>query len=158
MPFTAGQRVLASQLNQLGSLPAAPVSTAAGGTPTTGATEVLDIVLGTYQFTAVAGTRYTAIVNGILGGSTAGELYRFNIRDSGSASAPTSASTVVASTQWYCPATGGPGQSEVQLQGTFTAGATAVHTIGVFCVRLAGANVCTPGGTRELYVMATGTV
>ncbi len=158
MPFVAGQRVLASQLNQLGSLPAAPVSTAAGGTPTVGTTETLDIVLGTYQFTAVSGTRYTAIVNGLLGSSTAGELYKFNIRDSGSSSAPISSSTLVAATQWYCPATGGTGQAGMQLQGTFTAGATGVHTIGVFCVRLAGANTCTPVGARELYVMATGTV
>lgn len=158
MPFVAGQRVLASQLNQLGSLPAAPVTTSSAGTPTTGTTEVLDIVLGTYQFTAVAGTRYTAIINGLLGSATAGELYKFNIRDSGTSAAPVNTSTVVASTQWYCPATGGAGQSEVQLQETFTVGATGVHTIGVFCVRLTGANVCTPVGTRELYVMATGTV
>src|SRR5579859_8003973 len=88
---------------------AAPVSTAASGTPTSGTTETFDAVLGTYQWNAVAGRRYMVFMNNLLGGGTVtADLYSLRIRNSGSASAPTASSTAIAFTQWYCPVNGGP--------------------------------------------------
>lgn len=144
----------------LGSLPTVPVTTTSNGTSTSGTTETLDSVLGTYQCTLVNGQRYVATLNNLIGGATvAGDLYQLKIRDSGSASAPTSSSTLVAFSQWYCIASGGAGQTGVQLQGTFVAGSSGTHTLGFFAQRVAGSGVFTPLSgnlARELFVHEMG--
>ena len=144
----------------LGSLPTVPTSTTSNGTSTSGVTETMDSVLGTYQFTAVAGQRYEVKLNNLIGGATvAGDLYQLKIRDSGSASTPTSSSTLVAFSQWYCIASGGPGQTGVQLQGTFVAAGSGTHTLGFFAQRVAGTGTFAPLSgnlARELFVHELG--
>lgn len=144
----------------LGSLPTVPTTTASNGTATSGTTETQDMVLGTYQCTLVNGQRYEAKMNGLIGsGSVAGDVYDIKIRDSGSASAPTSSSTLIAFTQWVCPAAGGAGQATVPLAGTFVSGSSGTHTLGMFAQRVSGTGVFTPvSGTlaRELFVHELG--
>lgn len=150
--------VLALTNNMGQGIQATPVSTSSSGTAA-GATETLDSVLGTYQWNAVAGRRYCAAVNGLAGSGTAGELYAVRIRDSGSSSAPTNASTLVAASQWECQTSGGSGQAAITLKGSFVAGSSGTHTVGMFSVRLVGANNFTPVSTgiaRELYVLDLG--
>lgn len=164
MPHAAGERVLASSLNLGNVIPATPVSTTSLGTATSGTTETLDSVLGTYQFSAVSGQRYQVFLNGLHGnGNVVADLFEVRIRDSGSASAPTTGSTLIAAAGWYCAATGGPGRTLIPVSETFVSGSTGTHTLGVFAVRLAGTGIFTPaspaGGTgRELYVVSLGTV
>lgn len=139
---------------------AIPVSTSSGGTMTSGATETFDAVLGTYQWNAVAGRRYMVFVNNLLGGATVtGDLYELRVRNSGSSSAPTTSSTVVAFTQWYCPVNGGPGQTGIQLQGSFLAPTSGTNTIQMSAQRVAGTGVFTPVSgafTREMFVVDLG--
>lgn len=160
MGFTAGQRVLASQLNQIGYCPTAPISTASNGTATSGTTETADAVLGNYTFTALAGTRYEVTMNNLVGsGTVAGDVYQVKIRDGG-ASAPTTSSTLIAFSQWVPPAAGGAGQETIPLQGTFFVSGSGVHTLGFFAVRVSGTGVFTPVSgnlARELFVTAMGT-
>lgn len=158
MTFTGGSRVTAVELNTPGLVPTVPKTTSSTGTATSGTTETFDALLGYYQFTALAGVRYMALVNGAKGSSTAGELYAFRIRDSGTAANPVATDTIVAETSWYCPATGGGGQAQVYLAGSFLVTVGGVHTIGLSVTRLAGANTCSAVGSRELFVMAVGTV
>lgn len=137
---------------------ATPVSTASAGTAA-GATETLDSVLGVYQFNAVAGRRYFATMNNLMGSGTAAELYSARIRDSGTASNPTNTSTLLASSQWECQTTGGGGQSSIVLGGSFVAATSGTHTLGMFSVRVNGANNFTPvsgAANRELYVVDLG--
>lgn len=142
---------------------ATPVSTTANGTPG-GATETLDSVLGTYQFNAVAGRRYCAVMNGLLGLGTTGETYLVRIRNSNSASAPTNTSTLIAENAWACQNTGSGGRIPIPLGNTFIASVNGTNTIGFFSIRLLGANSFTPespaaaGGVlpREMYVVDLG--
>ena len=145
-------------------IPVAPTTTASTGTATAGGTvEVLDAVLGTYQWTAQAGRRYRVLLEGCyVSTSVANDLYVVRVRDSGSASAPTITSTVVASGAVTLPVTGGPGQSSVYVVGTFLAGATGTHTIQATIQRGGGTGVGTPlsnnGTSRQLYVEDIGNV
>ncbi len=137
---------------------ATPISTTSSGTAA-GATETLDSVLGVYQFNAVAGRRYLAVMNGLGGSGTAGELYSVRIRDSGTASNPTNTSTLLASSQWECQTSGGGGQASIALGESFIAATSGTHTLGMFSIRIVGANNFTPvSGTvgRELYVADLG--
>lgn len=137
---------------------ATPVSTTTAGTAA-GATETLDSVLGVYQFNAVAGRRYFATMNGLMGSGTAAELYATRIRDSGTASNPTNASTLLATSQWECQTTGGGGQASIVLGESFIAATSGTHTLGMFSVRINGANNFTPVSGlvgRELYVVDLG--
>lgn len=137
---------------------ATPVSTSMAGTSVSnGTTETLDSSLGTYQFNAVAGRRYGVVLNGMLGGATAVNVYAaVRIRNSGSSSAPTNTSTLVAASSWICVVSGGPGQTSLPVAGSFIAGANGVNTIGMFSVVLAGTGTFTPVSTRELYVVDLG--
>jgi len=139
---------------------ATPVSTSAAGTVTSGTTETLDAVLGTYQCSLIAGRRYVAVVNGLIGnGSVAGDVFAVNIRNSGSSSAPTSSSTLLCQQQWVCTVAGTSGRSAIPISQSFIAPSTGLNTFGVFAVRQSGTGVYTPDGTpRELYVQYLGTV
>ena len=157
--ITAAQgAVIAGDLNS-GPNMGAPVSTASNGTATAGgAVEIRDAVLGNYTFTAVAGRRYRAVVDG-LGASTtvAGDAVVLNIRNGG-ASTPTAASTAVASAKAVLPASSsGLG---IALAGTFVPGAGTV-TLSLFTVRVAGTGMESPTSNtgvvnRELYVVDIG--
>lgn len=142
---------------------ATPTTVVASGTPTSGTTETLDAVLGTYQCSLVAGRRYMAVMDGILGnGNTVADLFALRIRNSGTSSAPTASSTLVAETGWYCAATGSGGRTSADFTGTFVAATSGTNTFGFFAQRIAGGGVFTPvsglSGTlvRELYVLDIG--
>lgn len=142
---------------------ATPQSTTTNGTPTSGGTETLDAVLGTYQCTLIAGRRYLAVMNGLVSnGTVVNDVFAVNIRNSGSASTPTSASTLVAQQEWVPQAVGSLGRAPVPLAGSFIAPATGTNTFAFFAQRTAGTGVFTPlspnVGVRELYVMYLGTV
>lgn len=126
-------------------LAAAQVGTVNPGTPTSGATETRDDVLSTVQFTAVAGRRYRVVVTALAGnGSAVGDTFNVRVRDSGSASAPTSASTLVAEALYVSQATGAPGRVAIPLEDTFVAAGAGTHTLGFFAQRIAGTGVFTP--------------
>lgn len=139
-----------------------PASTSSAGTMTSGTTETMDAVLGTYQCNLISGRRYLAVMNNLMGGATvAGDLYEVKIRNSGSSSTPTTSSTLIAFSQWYCPAAGGVGQTTIPLACSFIAPANGVNTFAFFAVRAAGTGVFTPlsgSASRELYVMYLGAV
>lgn len=141
---------------------AAALTSTSNSTTTSGTTETFDAVLGFYQFTAVSGRRYMAYLTNSMGSSNvANDLYLLRIRDSGSGSNPTSASTAVALTQWLCVATGGGGQTGVTLQGSFVSGSSGTHTLGVSATRIAGTGVFnfTSGNlARQLFVVDLGAV
>src|SRR6185437_8313247 len=152
--------LMAQTAQLLPPVTATPNSTTSNGTPTpSGGTETFDTVLGYYQCTLIAGRRYLAVSNGNHGNGTAGELYSMQIRDSGSSSSPTTSSTLIAQSEWYCPAGGSGGRGIIPLAGSFIASTSGVHTFGVSSLRLVGSNVFTPvpgsltGASRELYVM-----
>jgi hypothetical protein len=140
-------------------IPVAPVSTSSNGTTTSGTTDTLDSVLGTYTFTAIAGVRYRAMyVGGEMNTSVAGDKYNQNIRNGG-ASTPTSASPSIAASSRYVAATLSAGRTGLHVMGTFVPGAGLV-TLGLFTARSAGTGVGTPTATslRELFVEAIGYV
>ena len=151
-----------NQFNALGAgiIPVVPKSSASTGTVTVGTTETRDAVLGDYVFTSVAGHRYRVCFDGAtLSGSVAADLFRVNVRNGG-ASTATAASTLVASTQVFIGAAGGPGQAGVAIGGSFVPGA-GTQTLSIFYLRTNGTGVATPlnsGGNREFYVIDLGTV
>jgi hypothetical protein len=152
MPFNPFQDLTANALNAIfDRIMEDPTTTSASGSATAVLnTEVLDAVLGTYVFTAVAGRRYRYILSGAKMSGTSGTLAEFMIRDGGG-STPTSGSTLLGQAAAYIPATGGAGQITCYVSGTFTPSA-GTRTLGVFTVSRAGTAAVTPVGTRELYV------
>ena len=124
--------------------------------------EEFDAVLGYYQVSLVAGRRYLAVMNNLIVGATvATDLYSLRIRNSGSSSNPTAASTAVAYAQWYCPAVGGAGEENVIVAGSFIAPTNGINTFGFSAQRAAGTGALTPLSNtppRELYVMYLGVV
>lgn len=132
---------------------ATPNSTSSNGTSTSGTTETFDAVLGYHQVQLVSGRRYQATVNGLIGnGGTALDEYLLQIRDSGSASNPTAASTLIAQTNYEVPAIGSSGRNGVVLGQSFLSASTGTHTLGVSATRFTGSGIFTPVGTRELFV------
>lgn len=136
-----------------------PASTSSNGTATSGTTETFDAVLGYYAVSLIAGRRYLAIVNGVIGnGSVVADEYMIQIRNSGTSSNPTSSSTLIAQSEWYVPATGSGGREAIVLGSSFIAPASGTNTFGMSATRVSGTGVFTPVGTRELYVMYLGMV
>lgn len=138
-----------------------PRTTTADGTPTPGTTvETRDAVLGSYVFTALAGHRYRAVIDGlVLSGDTIADLYTVNLRNGG-ASTPTSASTLVASTNVYIVQTGVIGRIAAVVSHSFAPAAGTV-TLGLFLHRIGGTGAATPvspfdGAGRELYAVDLG--
>lgn len=151
MALLAGQKIRASALG----VPVTPTTTGSNGTATSGSTETRDAVLGDYQFTATTGTRYQVFFTGCrMNASVANDAYAIRIRNGG-ASSPTSASPLVVEHQVIVTATGGAGQQNATVIGTFIPGAGTV-TLSMFAVRTSGTGVGTPTNTRELYVVALG--
>jgi len=138
-----------------------PTSTTSAGTGSASSTESRDAVLGNYSFTAVAGRRYLAVVNGIrLNGTVANDVVACRIRYNSGSSTPTSSSTLCADNQFPLPTTGSTGATSMPLQGTFVPGA-GVQTLAMFIVRTFGTGLVTPsataaGAARELFVIDLG--
>lgn len=134
-----------------------PVGTSASGTPTTGTTEVFDVILGYYQFTAINGHTYQAIVNGLIGnGSVVADQYTIQIRDSGNSGNPTSGSLLVAQAEWEPQVTGSGGRISIPDSFAYVAAGSGLHTLGVSAVRVSGTGIFTPVGIRQLYVVDLG--
>lgn len=142
---------------------ATPQATATTGTPSSGTTETFDIVLGYYQCQLIAGRRYQAQMNGLVGNAgVAGDEYSLQIRDSGSSSNPTASSTLVAQTQWSSQTAAAPGRIPIFLANTFIASSTGTHTFGFSSTKIGGTGPFTPVSppnlARELFVIYLGTV
>jgi hypothetical protein len=147
---------------------AAPITSSAAGTATSGTTETFDAVLGYYQCSLISGRRYMAVLNGLNGNcGVASDIYTIQIRDSGSSSNPTSASTMVAQAQWTSTTTGSLSRVPIPLAGSFIASSSGTHTFGVSATRISGSGAFTPEPpganaatpfTRELFVMYLGAV
>ena len=153
----------------LGNILASPINTGSAGTATVGTTDTMDTVLGTYQFTAVTGRRYRVVMANLFGnGSVAGDVFAVRIRDSGSASTPTTASPAVVDNAWTPMAAGTTGRSAIPMVETFVASSSGTHTLAFFAQRSTGTGVFTPvspatfGGTmtgvRKLWVEDDGNV
>lgn len=142
---------------------ATPTSVTTSGTPTVGTTETMDAILDTYQTYLIAGRRYMAVMNGLVGnGSVAGDVYATNIRNSGSSTTPTASSMLVAQQSWVASAAGTAGRSPIPLAGSFIAPATGLNTLAFFAQRTGGTGVFTPISpaviARELLVIYLGAV
>lgn len=159
------EALLLAQTAQLAvPVSATPVSTSSIGTAGVGTTETFDAVLGYYQATLIAGRRYIAVMNGLIGNGAAGDVYSCQIRNSGTSSNPTSASTLICNSEWYCPVAGTGGRGVIALSGSFIAPSTGVNTFGMSYFRVVGSGNFTPvsgnvsGAVRELYVAYLGAV
>lgn len=142
---------------------AAPTSTNSLGSVTSGTTETEDTVLSTYQCTLIAGRRYRAVLDGLVGnGSVAGDTFVINIRNSGTSSGPSTGSTLVAQQEWVPQTAGSGGRAPIPVGNSFIAPASGANTFAVFAQRTGGSGIFTPlsppAGVRELYVVYCGVV
>src|ERR1700761_2215578 len=135
MPLS-GQKITPSVLSVGITAPA--IQTGTVGTPSTGTTEVFDIVLGYYQAVLIAGHTYEAKVLGLVGNCGVADIYDLNIRDSQSSSNPTTSSLLVAQSQWTSTTAGTPSRVPVPLANVFVATVSGTHTFGVSSVRVSG--------------------
>jgi len=150
--ITQSAQVAALVGSSTGANMGTPATTASNGTAVA-LLDSRDAVLGNYTFTAVAGRRYRAVLDGAgLFGDTLNDVFYLRIRNGGAAT-PTTASTAIAVSTAIIVKTGS-GQS-VPLAGTFVPGA-GVQTIAMFTARASGTGTGTPTNTRELYVVDLG--
>lgn len=137
---------------------ATPISTTSNGTATSGTTETFDTSLGSgtgyYQCSLVSGVRYRVVYDGLIGNGTAsGVEYAIQIRNSGTSSTPTSASTLIAQTNWSCAAAGTIGRTPIPLRLTFVAASTGINTFGLSATAPSGVFTPVSSSTaREFYV------
>jgi hypothetical protein len=130
-----------------------PAATGTDGTPSVGAVETRDAILGNYVFTAQAAHRYQVRYDdALLQGSVLADFFQVNIRDGGS-STPVATSALLASTRVVASIAGSPMASDVANTFTPTAG---THTLGIFTARQTGTGIGTPRGSRQLYVVDMG--
>ncbi|HEV8173054.1 MAG TPA: hypothetical protein VGP91_05340 [Actinoplanes sp.] len=155
---SAGQTITAAAANAIG-IPVAPTTTSSNGTATSAGTETRDAVLGNYQFTAVAGVRYKAIISGRApNGSVANDRYAVGLRYTVGGATPTSSSTLIGhASSGVVVVSGGNGVASIYHDGTFIPGA-GVITICSFWTRLNGTGIITPTGICEMYVQGIGYV
>lgn len=146
---------------------AAPVSATAVGSPSVGTADTIDSVLPPYVFTATAGRRYRVVLYGLIGNGILLDNYALRVRDSGSASLPTTASPAVIDMEWECAAgSGSQGRLPIHMEGSFLATAGGTHTLAFFSQRTTGTGAFTPEcpasnngtGPRALYVEDIGNV
>jgi hypothetical protein len=134
---------------------AAPTTAGGDGTATSGTTEVRDDGLGVYQWTAEAGRYYVAYFSGGTLLSDAGDRNVLRIRNSGSSSTPTTASTLLGEKIIYTSETGIPGRNDALFfTAPFTA-AAGTNTIATFYANV-DSGVATPSSTRALWVQDIG--
>lgn len=128
-----------------------PTSTGSAGSSSAG-TDTRNTVLGNYTFTAVAGRRYRAVIDGLAASSNvAGDILVIRVRNGGG-STPTTGSPQVAGSVMIAAA--GAAAVNLPVAGTFAPGAGTV-TLGMFTQRIGGTGTVTPSGC-ELYAVDMG--
>jgi hypothetical protein len=156
MPL-AGENGTASVLTVGLPYDSVPLMASSNGTPTSGTTETFDAVLGYLQCSLVLGHWYRAALDDAIGnGSVAADVFTVQIRNSQSASNPTSSSTLVAQTEFYASAIGTAGRTGLVLGAPFECTVAGSNTFGVSATRQSGTGVFTPVGSRWLYVVDLG--
>jgi hypothetical protein len=136
-------------------LMATPQSTSSNGTAgsTTTGTEVFDAVLGYYVCSLISGRRYQVTVNGLIGNAgVANDEYTIQVRDSQSASNPTSSSALISQSEWEAPMAGSGGRDTISLGQSFLCTVNGTHTFGISYTKVAGTGPFTALGNRELFV------
>lgn len=141
---------------------AAPTSTTSNGTATAAdTTEVYDAVLGNYVFIAEANRWYRVHYSGLLANTaTANCRFICRIRDSGDATTPDTADTLLAEVPVMVTETGSTGRVICHVEHPFTASA-GTHTLAAFTQSPDSAILtpvaASPAG-RQLYVEDIGPV
>lgn len=135
-------------------MPPKPAST---GTDKTGITaETRDDFLGNYQFRAFPGRRYRINVITRVQVTVGGTTVDLRVRDSNSASTPTTSSTLRFAHSLYLAQAAGAGAWSIQAGKPIEGLAAGTHTISLFAARTAGAGLVAldnPGGdTKDLWV------
>lgn len=109
---------------------------------TSGATELFEPLL--YQAaTLVSGRRYEVEAYCRVDSNTAGAIWAIRVRHSGSASNPTSASTLVAEFDGNSPVATGSGEQTAIVKGSFVAGSSGTSTFGLSAALIGGAGAIT---------------
>ena len=156
MPL-AGENMVSSVMEVGLVYGSAPLTQASAGTVSSGTTETFDAVLGYLPVTLILGHWYRAIIDGLVGqGSVAADSYSLTIRNSQSASNPTSSSARVAYSEYYVPVAGSPGWDGAGFSFPFQCVVGGVNTFGFSVTRNSGTGTFTPAGTRALYVVDLG--
>lgn len=156
MPL-AGENGTASVLTVGLPYGTAPLTTGSNGTATSGTTETFDAVLSYLAMTLVLGHWYRVVLDGAIGnGSVLADVFTIQIRNSQSASNPTSASTMVAQTEYYVAGAASAGRDGYFVAAPFQCTVAGSNTFGVSATRVAGTGVFTPLGTRSLHVTDMG--
>lgn len=149
----AGENLSASVLSVGLPFNNSPLFSNAIGTPSTGTTEVFDVVLGYYQAFLILGHWYRVVIDGLIGNSGAtADNYLLQIRNSQSSSNPTTSSTSVASTMWFSPGVGTLGRTNASFSMPFQCVSGGFNTFGFSSQRITGSSVFSPVGNRALYV------
>ena len=157
MPFAAGNKLLASELNALPQV-IDWVATSSNSTSSSGSTEIFDAVLGTVQIVADGSTQYDVeLVNAFMAPGVAGDHFLLRIRDGG-AVAPTTGTpgTEIAYSPWRAQVSGGAGAQEgviLRARITPTAG---THIFAVSIARDVGTGTAIYAGARQLIARTAG--
>jgi hypothetical protein len=135
---------------------AAPTISSSDGTATgANTTEVRDAVLGNYQVTLSTGRRYRVTYTGAQANTaTADVRYVTRIRNSESATTPTTSSTLIAEDTKHMGEASTGGRQTIHVTHTFTVSTSGTHTFSVFTISPESA-VLTPiaaAVSRELYI------
>lgn len=140
-------------------IPAAPITTSSNGTATSGTTETVDAVLGTYTFTAVAGVRYRVTLSGRgINQTAANDRFSLKLRYTTNGATPTSASTLLEHDSAIVNGVSGSNGVQTVLHVVqFVPGAATVKVVSSW-QRLAGTGTATPTGVCSLWAEAIGTV
>lgn len=156
MTFSAGNKLLASELNALPQIVDSQ-ATSSSSPASSGTTETFDTVIGNIQIVADGNTQYDIeLINSIFAGTVAADHYLVRIRDGGSA-APTTGTpgAEIANTPIRPAATSGGGQEGFIVRNRFTPSA-GTHIFGVSITRDAGTGVLQITGTRQFVVRTAG--
>lgn len=161
MPFAAGNRLLASELNALPQV-VDSIATSSNSPTSSGTTETFDTVLGNVSIVADGSTQYDVeLVNsffGATGSAVAGDHFVFRIRDGGAA-VPITATpgTEVANSPFRVAAISLAGQEFIVLRSRITPSA-GTHIYGVSMARDSGTGVGLYAGPRQFVIRTAGPV
>jgi hypothetical protein len=156
MTFSAGNKLLASELNALPQIVDSQ-ATSASGTVSSGTTETFDAVIGNIQIVADGNTQYVIeSTNAIFAGTVVADHFLCRIRDGGAA-APTTGTpgTAVAITPIRVAATSGAGQEGFIVRNRFTPTA-GTHIFGLSLTRDSGTGTLQLTGDRQFIISTAG--
>jgi hypothetical protein len=159
MPFAAGNKLLASELNALPQV-IDWTGTSSNSPTTSSTTETFDTVLGNVSIVADGSTQFDIeLVNsffGATGSAVAGDHFAFRIRDGGAAIPITATpGTEVANSPFRVAAISLAGQEFIALRTRVTPTA-GTHIYGVSMTRDSGTGVGLFAGPRQLVVRTAG--